>query len=90
MGAAAQRCSLDTHPSFYYILGMATSLRGVKYLLDARGRRTAVQIDLRKNAALWEDILDVAVARQRASEPTESLDAVRRRLQKAGKLKRSA
>jgi hypothetical protein len=69
---------------------MATSLRGVKYLLDAKGRRTAVQIDLRKNAALWEDILDVAVARQRASEPTESLDAVRRRLQKAGKLKRSA
>ena len=69
---------------------MATSLRGVKYLLDAKGRRTAVQIDLRKNAALWEDILDVTVARQRASEPTESLDAVRRRLQKAGKLKRSA
>lgn len=62
---------------------MATSLRGVTYLLDAKGRRKAVQIDLRKNAALWEDILDVAVARQRAAEPTESLDAVRRRLQKA-------
>ena len=69
---------------------MATSLRGVKYLLDAKGRRTAVQIDLRKNAVLWEDILDVAVARHRASEPTEGLDAVRRRRQKAGKLQRSA
>lgn len=69
---------------------MPSSLRGVKYLVDAKGRRTAVQIDLRANSALWEDILDVAVARERAIEPTYSLDAVRRRLQKAGKLKRSA
>jgi hypothetical protein len=69
---------------------MAPSIRGLKYLVDAKGRRTAVQIDLRANRAFWEDILDVAVARQRSTEPTESLDAVRRRLQKAGKLKRSA
>ncbi len=69
---------------------MPSSLRGVKYVVDAKGRRTAVQIDLRSNAALWEDILDVAVARERADELTDSLDAVRRRLQKAGKLKRSA
>jgi hypothetical protein len=69
---------------------MPSSLRGVKYLVDAKGRRTAVQIDLRSNSALWEDILDVAVARERAAEPTDSLDAVRRRLQKAGKLQRSA
>ena len=69
---------------------MAPSIRGLKYLVDSKGRRTAVQIDLRTNRAFWEDILDVAIARQRAGEPTESLDAVRRRLQKAGKLKRSA
>lgn len=69
---------------------MPSSLRDVKYVVDAKGRRTAVQIDLRSNAALWEDILDMAVARDRADEPTDSLDAVRRRLQKAGKLKRSA
>jgi len=69
---------------------MAPSIRGLKYLVDAKGRRTAVQIDLRANGAFWEDILDVAIARQRAAEPTESLAAVRHRLQKAGKLKRSA
>lgn len=69
---------------------MPSSLRGVKYLVDSKGRRTAVQIDLRTNSALWEDILDVAVARERAAEPTHSLDSVRRRLLKAGKLKRSA
>ncbi len=69
---------------------MPSSLRGVKYLVDSKGRRTAVQFDLRANAALWEDILDVAVARERATEPTYSLDAVHSRLQKAGKLKHSA
>lgn len=69
---------------------MPSSLRGVKYFIDAKGRRTAVQIDLRSNSALWEDILDAAVARERADEPRENLDAVRRRLLKAGKMKRSA
>jgi len=69
---------------------MAPSVRGLKYLGDAKDRRTAVQIDLRTNRAFWEDIFDVAIARQRAAEPTESLDAVRRRLPKAGKLKRRA
>jgi len=69
---------------------MPSSLRGVEYLVDAKGRLTAVQIDLGANSAPWEDILDVAVARERAAEPTQTLEAVRRRLQKAGKLKRSA
>ncbi len=75
---------------FRVLFDMPSSLRGVKYLVDAKGRRMAVQIDLRANSALWEDILDVAVARERAGEPTQTLEAVRRRLQKAGKLKRSA
>lgn len=66
------------------------TLRGVKYLLDAKGRRTAVVIDLRRNRALWEDFADVALARTRASEAKESLAAVRARLTRAGRLKRSA
>lgn len=65
------------------------TLRGVKYLRDAKGRRTAVVIDLRRNRALWEDFADVATARARASEPKESLAAVRVRLIRAGRLKRS-
>jgi len=39
-----------------------------------------VLIDLKKNAELWEDFYDVAVARSRAKEPRESLEDVRRRL----------
>ena len=65
------------------------TLLGVKYLRDAKGRQTAVVIDLRRNRALWEDFADVAIARGRSGEPKESLTAVRARLTRAGRLKRS-
>ncbi len=57
-------------------------MRGVKFLVDKSGKKTAVVLDLRKNAALWEDVYDSALARSRAREPRESLASVRRRLQK--------
>ena len=65
-------------------------LRGVKYLRDANGRRTAVVIDLHLNRALWEDFADVASARSRAGEAKVSLASVRSRLTRAGRIKRSA
>ena len=64
-------------------------MRGVKFLVDKSGRKTAVILDLRKNAALWEDVYDSALARSRAREPRETLASVRRKLQRDGKLKRS-
>lgn len=48
-------------------------MRGVQFLVDDEGRKTAVLIDLKKNARLWEDFYDVAVAKSRAGEPRESL-----------------
>lgn len=65
-------------------------MRGVKFLVDEKGKKTAVVLDLRQNAALWEDVYDTALARKRAAEPRESLANVRRRLQRGHKLKRSA
>jgi hypothetical protein len=62
------------------------NMRGVKFLVDRTDRKTAVVLDLRRNAALWEDVYDSALARSRAREPRESLVSVRRRLQKSGKL----
>ena len=55
-------------------------MRGVQFLVDDDGEKTAVLIDLKKNAELWEDFYDVAVARSRAKQPRESLESVRRRL----------
>ena len=60
-------------------------MRGVQFLVDDDGEKTAVLIDLKKNAQLWEDFYDVAIARSRAKEPRESLEKVRRRLRLSSK-----
>jgi len=55
-------------------------MRGVQFLVDDEGKKTAVLIDLKKNAQLWEDFYEVAVAKSRATEPRETLQSVKRRL----------
>jgi hypothetical protein len=65
-------------------------MKGVQFVIDERGQKTAVVIDLRRHASVWEDFLDVAVARSRQDEPRESLAAVKRRLRRTRKLRRDA
>jgi hypothetical protein len=65
-------------------MSKGATMRGVQFLVDDDGEKTAVLIDLKKNADLWEDFYDVAVARSRAKEPRESLESVRRRLRLRG------
>jgi hypothetical protein len=55
-------------------------VRGVRFLVDDTGRRTAVQIDLKSQARLWEDFYDRVLAEQRASEPREPLETVKKRV----------
>ena len=55
-------------------------VKGVQFVVDNSGRKTAVQIDLKKQGRLWEDFYDRALAKQRASEPRESLESVKRRV----------
>jgi hypothetical protein len=55
-------------------------MKGVQFLVDEKGNRTAVLIDLKRNSELWEDFYDLALARDRESEPRESLETVKRRL----------
>ncbi len=61
-------------------------MRDIQFVVDEKGRKRAVVIDLTKYGALWEDFYDTLIARQRAGEPRESLAAVKRRLRRAGKL----
>jgi len=65
-------------------------MKGVQFVIDERGRKTAVVIDLRRHAAVWEDFFDVAVAKSRQEEPRESLAAVKGRLRRTRKLRRDA
>jgi len=57
-------------------------MKGVRYIIDENGEKTAVLIDLKKHGELWEDFYDRAVAEARRKEPRESLDSVRKRIAK--------
>ncbi len=61
-------------------------LKGVRFIVGDKGEKTGVVIDLKHNAELWEDIYDRAIARRRAREPRVSLQAVKARLRRLGKL----
>ena len=61
-------------------------MSGIQFLVDAKGEKTAVQIDLKKHGALWEDFYDAMIAREREKGPRESLATVRKKLVRAGKL----
>ena len=47
---------------------------GIRYVTDERGNKLAVQIDLSKHRAVWEDFQDVLVAESRRGEKSVSLD----------------
>lgn len=64
-------------------------MNGIQFVTDEKGRRVAVQIDLRKHRALWEDIADVLVSRSRRHEKGIPLEKVKADLVGRGKLQGS-
>jgi hypothetical protein len=62
-------------------------VKGVQFVVNERGKKTAVVIDLKRHSELWEDFYDAAVALERQSEPRETLGAVKQRLRRRGKLR---
>ena len=63
-----------------------TSGKGIQFVVDGAGERTAVLIDLQEHGDLWEDFYDRLTANRRASEPRESLESVKARLREQNKL----
>lgn len=61
-------------------------MSGIQFVIDDKGNKSAVIIDLNKYSDLWEDFYDCLVAHNRSKEPRESLQSVKKRLQRAGKL----
>ncbi|GAC1451403.1 MAG: hypothetical protein PVS2B3_00210 [Steroidobacteraceae bacterium] len=68
---------MDTKPS--------VDMPGVEFLVNDRGQRRAVLIDLKKHGALWEDLYDAYLVSARRREPRESLAQVKRLLQRPAK-----
>lgn len=58
-------------------------IKGIQFVTDASGKKTAVLIDLRKHGNLWEDFYDCLVALSRKQENRESMTSVKKRLQKS-------
>ena len=52
-------------------------MTGIQFITDAKGRKTAAIIDLKKHKALWEDIQDVLVSRSRQHEKRIPLEKVK-------------
>jgi hypothetical protein len=63
-------------------------MSGIQYVTDEKGRKVAVQIDLKVHRDLWEDIEDVLVSQSRRREKRIPLERVKANLVKSGKLSR--
>lgn len=55
-------------------------MKGVQFLIDDEGERTAVMIDLSIHSELWEDFFDAVIAKERQDEPREPLEEVQRKV----------
>lgn len=63
----------------------SVDMPGVEFLVNDRGEKRAVLIDLKKHRALWEDLYDAYVVHSRRREPRESLAQVKRLLKRPAK-----
>lgn len=61
-------------------------LKGIHFVVDERGEKKAVQIDLKRYGDVWEDFYDTLIAKERAGEPRETLEEVKQRLIEQGTL----
>ena len=66
----------------------SVEMPGVEFLVNDRGQRRAVLVDLKKHGALWEDLYDAYLVNARRREPRESLVQVKRLLQRSAKPRR--
>jgi len=58
---------------------------GITFIVDEKGKKTAVIIDLEKHRELWEDLYDYLICLERENEPTVSLDEAEKELDQVRK-----
>ena len=62
-------------------------MSGIQFLTDEKGRKVAVQIDLRKHGALWEDFYDGLLSERRRNEKSVPFESVKADLVKRGRVR---
>jgi len=60
-------------------------MNGIQYVIDEKGRKVAVQIDLKKHGSLWEDFCDGLISESRRKEKSIPYEEYR-----ASRLKRTS
>lgn len=53
---------------------------GIQFIVNSRGEKTGVVIDLIKHSHIWEDFYDVLIVESRRGEPTQSWEDAKREL----------
>jgi hypothetical protein len=61
-------------------------MRGIRFVVDAKGRKVAVQIDLKKYGAILEDFWDGLISESRRGEKGIPYQEIRADLVKRGRL----
>jgi hypothetical protein len=62
-------------------------MNGIQYVVDEKGRKVAVQIDLKKYGSLWEDFWDGLISESRRKEKGVPFEKVKADLVKRGRLR---
>jgi hypothetical protein len=62
-------------------------MTGVQFITDAKGRKVAVLIDLKKHGARLEDFWDGLISESRRREPGVPLKKVKAELARRGRLR---
>jgi len=52
-------------------------MKGIQFVIDDTGKKTAVIINLEEWGELWEDIYDILVSESRRGEPTVRWEELR-------------
>jgi len=54
-------------------------MKGVEYVVDDKGEKKAVVLDLKIHRDIWEDLCDVLKVKERENDHRESLDSVKKK-----------
>lgn len=60
-------------------------MTGINFVINEKGKKSAVVIDLKKHGKLWEDFYDALKVKQRKNEPRETFKMVKDKFKKTGK-----
>jgi hypothetical protein len=62
-------------------------MTGIQFVTDVKGRKVAVQIDLKRHGAIWEDFWDGLISESRRKEKGVPFEKIKAGLLKRGRLR---